>query len=370
MAAKDLIFLGLTNNADGTEFLITWGMEAAPDPGTGAFLFKRDTNIYISKADNASANSTNTVDITVKDFSFNQRSSMEVVGRQTFDATENRGVDPHISAVSPISFSFVTYINPLVDTNVTSPEEYLWVSLMGSDSLTSNPTSSTIDFANGNVKELQNLTLWFDRPNHTEGNYRLDNAVVDSADISFGLNDIAEIRWSGRALAITEDSTPPTSTDRTGESACLKNKLSTILLNVNSINYNMALIGGGIRINNNNTFYGRGELGKTTVPTGHYTGKRSISGSLNFYLKVGTDTSVDLFNELLNNAASTTFESTYLANITVNIGGATAPNIQVNVPQALLDIGQQGFSEVITVDIPFTAKEESGSYSTIIYQMP
>jgi hypothetical protein len=335
-----------------------------------AFFFKRDTNLYISKNPDATANSTNTVQLNVKDFSFNQSSQIQEVARSTLDTTEARTIAPHIASISPVNFTFTTYILPLVDTNVTSPEEYLWVSLMGADSLTSNSTSSTIDFADGNVDVLHNLTLWFDQPSQSEGNYRLDNAVVDSASISFGLGEIAEIQWSGRALSITEHSTLPSSTDRTGQTNYLKNKLSTITVNVDGVNYTLALTGGGIEINNNNEFYGRNQLGKTTTPVGSITGKRRISGNLNFYMKSGTYESVDLFNVLSINASTDTYEEMYLADIIINIGGASAPNVQLNVPQALLGLAQQNFGELISLNVPFVAKEESGEYSTVIYNMP
>jgi len=335
-----------------------------------AVFFKRDTDIYISKNPNASADATNTVQLKVRDFSYVKDSRLDAVGRNTLDPEQTRTLAPHISAVSPVRFTFVTYVLPLVDTNVTSPEEYLWVSLMGVDSLTSNSTSSTIDFANGNVATLRNLTLWFDQPNQSEGNYRLDNAVVDSADISFDINNIVEIRWSGQALSITEDNTPPTSTDRTTANNFLKNKLSTIALTMNSIAYTLALIGGTIRFSNNNIFFGRNILGKTTIPIGHFTGNRRISGSLTFYMKSGTNETVDLFNAINTNAATDTYESTHLADITINVGGATAPSLQLNIPQTLLQIPRQIFRDIISLDIQFVAKEESGNYSTVVYNMP
>jgi hypothetical protein len=335
-----------------------------------AVFLKRDTNIYISKDPNASADATNTVQLKVRDFSYSKDSRLDAVGRNTLDPTQTRTLAPYISAISPVRFTFVTYVLPLVDTNVTSPEEYLWVSLMGVDSLTSNSTSSTIDFANGNVATLRNLTLWFDQPNQSEGNYRLDNAVVDSAEISFDINSIAQIRWSGQALNITEDNTPPASTDRTTANNFLKNKLSTIALTMNSVGYILALTGGNINFSNNTIFYGRNILGKTTVPVGHYTGNRRISGSLAFYMKTGTNETVDLFNAINTNIATDTYESTHLANITINVGGSIDPSLQLNIPQTLLQIPRQVFTDVISLDIRFVAKEESGNYSTVIYNMP
>jgi hypothetical protein len=340
-----------------------------------AFYYKRSTNIYISKADNASADATNTVQLNVVDFAYNRQSVAQNVGTETINPTQKRIVAPSVEIVSPISFSFTTYMNPLVDTNVTSPEEYLWVSLVGVDlsSGSSTPTTSTFDFADGNVAELQNLTIWFDQPTESEGNYRLDNAIVDSARISFSLNEIAQIEWSGRALSITEDNTPPASTDRTGTSTCLRNKLSTISLDIESPNaasYTLALTGGQVLIENNNTFYGKQQLGKTTVPEGSYTGNRIISGDLNFYMKSGTNQTVDLFNVILNNIDADTWETDYNANITINVGGTTAPYVQLNFPRAVLEVGRQEFGELISVSIPFTAKEDNNFYSTVVYNMP
>lgn len=330
--------------------------------------FKRNTNIYISKAPNASANATNTVQLNVKDFSFNQSSRTDSVGRNTLQSLQERTVEPYLTAIFPVNFTFTTYVLSEVDTNVTSPEEYLWVSLMGSDNITSSPTQSAIDFADGNVASLAELTLWFDQPNQSEGNYRIDNAIVDNATINFNVNGIAEIQWSGRALSITEDNTPPASTDRSSITNFIKNRPSSITLNMNAISYTLALTGGSIRIDNKVQFHGRNRLGETTVPEGHYTGNREISGFLNFYMKSGTNESVDLFNTVLTNVSLNTYESTYLAAITINLGGSTNnPRLEISIPQALLGLGQQDFASVFGVSIPFIAKEELGNYSTITY---
>jgi len=336
------------------------------------FYFEHSTNIYISKAPNASANATNTVRLKVKDFSYNQSSRTVGVSRDTLNPTQERTPTPHISAINPVTFTFVTYVLPLVDTNVTSPEEYLWTSLMGADTIegspNSTPTSSTIDFADGNVAELQNLTIWFDQPLQTQGNYRLDNCIVDSADFKFDINGIAEISWSGRALSITEFNTLPSSTNRTTVTNYIKNKPSTITLNMNSINYTVALTGGNIRFDNKNTFYSRNKLGQTTVPVGHYTGNREVKGTLDFYMKSGTNKTVELFNALLNNITNTDYETTHEALITIDIGGATStPRIRFTLPQALLELPRQNFGGLYKISVPFRAKEQTGSYNTVIY---
>ena len=212
-----------------------------------SIVFKRNYNIYISKAANGSQSTGNTVQLRVKDFSFNQSANIDKVNRNPMDPTTERVTQPFVSTVAPVTFSFTTYIKPLVSTNVTSPEEYLWVSLLGSDTISNSPTNSTIDFADGNVGSLHELTLWFEDPNNSDASYRIDNAVVDSAKIDFDINDIATIEWQGRGLTLIRDSDGPSnSNDRTAVTECVKNRLSTITLGVlpGPTNYTLALTGG------------------------------------------------------------------------------------------------------------------------------
>ena len=375
--SRDLIFLGLTNNPDGTSSLLTLGLGATggtpptPSPDS-SFLFKRDTNVYISKASSSLADATNTVFLNVKDFSFNQTTRVDLVSRSTLDPNEERIVTPLVAEVSPVSFKLTTYIMPIVDTNVTSPEEYLWVSLMGSDVVTSTTSQSTIDFADGNVPELHNLTLWFDDPDKPEGSYRLDNCIVDSAKIKLNINEIAEIEWSGRALNLvgSNGSLPSAHTDRTAEVSYIKVKPSLVSLDISTESYTLALIGGEINIVNNNTFYGRTRAGETKVPTGSYTGNRVVSGSLNFYSKTGTDKSIELFKRVLDNAAGNTYETANEADITIDLAGTTTSNLQINIPRSILSLPRQNFAEVISMNVPFNAKEGAGNYCNVVYKVP
>lgn len=333
------------------------------------FFFKRNVDIYVSKGTNVTADSNNTVILSVRDFSYNRASRSELLQRNTINSTQPRVVTPFISALLPVEFSFITYISPILDTVVTSPEEYLWASLMGVDNISGDSSNSIIDFQYGNVEELQNLTLWFNTPNATSGNYRIDNAIIDKATISFDINNIAEIEWSGRALSITEDNTVPGATDRRKDIGCIRNRFSTINLTVDAINYALALIGGSVEINNNAQFYGRSKLGNIAVPTGSFTGNRVIGGDLQFYLKSGTEGSLDLFNTILSNIQNNNYEDTYSADITINIGGGQSPNISLSFPQSILELLRKDFSDVISVTVPFTVKENTGNYATVSYNI-
>ncbi len=337
-----------------------------------SIALKRSYNIYVSKSTSSPFDNSNTVQLLVRDFSFNTSSILDRASRETIDPNQERTTIPFIQSIAPVSFSFSTYILPLVDTNVTSPEEYLWTSLMGNDSIAgspnSTPTSSTIDFAEGNVGTLHELTLWFHDPNNSDVSYRINNAIIDSARISFDINGIAMIEWQGRALEMTRVSFSDTSEDRTNVTSYLKNRLSTITMELaTATTYTVALTGGSINIDNNVQFYGRSKIGQTTTPVGHYTGNRDITGNLNFYLKAGTNFSADLYETLLINSDSTIYESQYSANITINIGGTTTPYIEINVPRAILEIPRLRFDETVSMDVPFTAKEGTGNYSTITY---
>ena len=217
---------------------------------------------------------------------------------------------------------------------------------------------------------MPELTIWF-RDDATTQNYRLNNAIIDRANIKFDINGIAEVQWEGRALSMENDDVEPLHTDRLNKTSYLKNKLSTISLTANSTSYNLALTGGSIEINNNNTIYGRTKLGEVTVPVGHYTGNRTFTGTLNFYRKSGVNESGVLFTNLLSNITSTTYETDFDANITINIGGTTSPEyVTINVPRAIMEVPRQQFGDVATIALNFIAQEGTGNYSTVTYNIP
>jgi hypothetical protein len=333
-----------------------------------AFYYKNSTDVYVSYASSASgANASNTNKLNVIDFSFNKSSSSINVGRNTLNPSQDRGVAPYVSVVTPVSFSITTYVNPVVDTNVTSPEEYLLFGLNGVTTISSqSPTGRTIDFGDGyNVGELLNLIIWFIQPGKSEGNYRLDGAVIDSATFDIDIDNIAKVTFNGRALSITEDNTAPTATDRTGvgSESYIKTKSATVDIWYNNYveNPTMILMGGRITINNNNIFYGRNKLGEITVPEGSYTGNREISGELQVYLKDGTDESVDFYNYIINNIESNNWESEAVRPglIYVQLAGNEHPSCTISMEDAILDFPRIQFNNVFSMNIPFTVYEPS-----------
>lgn len=330
-------------------------------------LLKRNANIYVSTGTNITADSSNTDLIRVSDFSFNREVFAQDVSRDTLDVNQERSVKTFIEAVAPVNFSFKTYITPYLDSFTTSVEEKLWIGLLGVASQSPTGSNVTYSFSASNKQRLDELTIWVHYPNETFGSYRLENCVIDSATISFDLNSIAEIEWQGRALNLTGDSTPPTYTDRSIYAGCLKNKFSTIALNMNTVDFTLALTGGYITIDNNNIFYGRKKLGQSTSPEGHYSGNRTIKGELNFYSRSGTARSGSLLNTIYGTMATASYEATYLTTITINIGGINYPRATINIPSALIDNNSQEFGDIITTKFAFTAQETNGNYVSVVY---
>lgn len=381
MSTENLLLLGLHNEPVGVEFLITLGLDAdgtPPAPVTpGTVLFKRNANIYVSKeTEFVSMNSTNTTFFNVKDFSFNQRGIISEASRNTLDPNETRGINPYLAELLPAEFSFTTYIQPILDTVVTSPDEHLWVSLMGLDSISAGSLNYSVNFVDGNVPTLHNLTFYVDQPDHPVGGFVIQNAVIDSATISLDINQIASINWTGRGIAL-ENSTgviPITFTDRTNVQTYIKNKPTTLTLTTATDIYNLALIGGSVTIQNNNVFYGRNILGETKQYTGSYTGKRIISGNLKVYAKAGSsqdaDDSINLLQRLLTSAQTgTTYEQDAQTNIRIIVAGSGSENMQIDIPKSILHVPTQQFNDILGVDIPFTAKETTNQYCSITYNI-
>jgi len=329
-----------------------------------SFYFKNDTNIYISTAATiGAATSGNTNKIKIKDLSFNQDSTSVDISRKTVKTDSIRASKFVVEDIKEVSFSFTTYLQPFLITTVRVPDEYLWLSLMGSNTINRGASLSSISFANGNVASLLPLIIWIENA----GTYiRLDSAVITEADISLNIESLGTVEWKGTALAIdTEASAPAAYTDRSTRTEFLKTKLSVLDLTVGTIQYDVALTGGTIKITNDVDFYGRKPLGEVGTIVGHQTKNRKIEGTLELYLKSITTGSLELYTDILNNISSSTYEADQYAVLDIQIGGITAPYINFSIPKASIDIPQIGFDDVFTISVPFAADETSDNYCVI-----
>jgi len=252
----------------------------------------RNTKLYVSNADVldsngvpllGSVNNTNTWEIKVLDgYNFSQATSTEDISINEAGTTPIRGQKTYNTAQDPVDVSVTTYIRPYDDfTNsvVDAPEKILWASLAGSlasgaavdanGNFSSAVTGSAIlqrdvgtqttadgmliDFEESDSNELAKLTFWFQLEKST---YRVDNVNISTAEISFAIEDIAQIAWSGKGTKVTELSsadhttigawvagTAYTPTPATTANSFLRNKLSTMTLSNNNISTTTLAVG-------------------------------------------------------------------------------------------------------------------------------
>lgn len=233
--------------------------------------------------------------------------------------------------------------------------------------------------------------------------YVIDNCVLDQATIDFGLDAIATIAWTARgstlrSAAITATSTPvsgaitlsgtiadPVTSTQTTIGATqaakaknttapfLANKLSSVTLQAytsspsyasggtpSGTSYNLALTGGSITLSNNVTYLTPANLGVVNKPFTYFTGTRAISGTINCYLKTGTNNSADLINTMLANSSSD-IEPDF--KLVLHIGGSStsATRVTLNIPAAVLSIPTINTEQVVSQTINFTAQGTGAS---------
>ena len=352
---------------------------------------------------------TDTFEIQVLDgLSFSQNTTTETIALNEAGGTPNRGQRNFNTALEPVDFSFSTYIRPrdaqsaAGTRQVTAEERHLWnamfsqVALSGSYNATgstawtdstsgaSTSTYAAITLANSNKNQLLpfGMIICLD-----DATFVIDNCVMDSATMDIGLDTIAMIQWAGKASAIRQfaktnlaDNTGLKKTVATSsgdspfigeavlkdtQAAYLANKLSTITLYKDISGsttgpYDIALTGGNVTISNNVTYLTPSNLGVVNQPITYFTGTRSVTGSVNAYLRTGTLSATALYNALIT-ASSSDVNPAY--NLKMSIGGtATAlTRVDLIMPAVVLQIPTIATEQIISTTIGFTAQ---GSAST------
>lgn len=231
------------------------------------------------------------------------------------------------------------------------------------------PVATTYSIATtggSNLNQLQKFGIIFVVDNAV---YVIDNCAMNQATIDFGLDAIAMVAWTGQGTKLTQSTviTPATlaagSTPKNIDAQFITNKLSTVTLSlVNAIgaatagtNYAVALTGGSITINNNITYITPANIGVVNVPATYYTGTRSITGTVNAYLKtgVGEQSTGQLLADMLA-AASATVEP--MATMSIAVGGGTnATKVVLDMPAISMTIPSIDVQQVVSTAINFTA---------------
>ena len=229
------------------------------------------------------------------------------------------------------------------------------------------PVATTYSIATvggSNVNQLQKFGLMFAVDNVV---YQVDNCAMNQAMIDFGLDAIATVAWTGQATALTQSAVTLAtlaagSTAKQTAAPFITNKLSTVsLTTLNKLGstatatYGIALTGGSITINNNITYITPANLGIVNVPAVYYTGTRSITGTLNAYLKTGSGVggTGQLLADMLG-AASSAVQP--MASLNIAVGGSSnATRVVLDMPAVTFGIPSVDVQQVVSTAINFTA---------------
>ena len=168
----------------------------------------------------------------------------------------------------------------------------------------------------------------------------------------------------------------PTVTINEGTSATnnfIRNRLTTLTTTGNTAegsivgSYTLTLTGGSLNFENNITYLTPETLGIVNQPIGHVTGTRNIGGSFTCYLSNSAAGSADLFEDLIESTDVVTNDF----NLVFDIGGTSAPTMQVTLPTCHLEVPTHSIEDVISLEVNFHALPttiNSADEATIVYK--
>lgn len=355
---------------------------AVGDPN---LYFSRDTKVYLVQG-------TNIWEIPVLNgFTFTQgTNTSEITLAEMSDSTgvSRRGRQMFNDSLAPADWSFDTYVRPFSDgTRIRAVEEALWANFIANNSFTAatpawtsgvtyGASSTEFDFAASNRTTLGTFDLYFVLGAGKAANanfgasevttiYRVQNASVNEVSISFDIDGIATLSWSGNGATLREvASFDATAALRAGVDATnnfIRNRLTQLILSSSvsggAKNYLVTLTGGTVTFTNNLTYLTPEVLGKVNVPLGHVTGTRSIGGSFTCYLDERTNGSIDLVEDLQNatNKTQNAFAMDFFIGGKAAGDAPIAPGLQFKIPAAHLTIPAIDTGDVISMSVDFSA---------------
>jgi hypothetical protein len=338
--------------------------------------FSRDTEVFVKIGSNI-------WEIPVLDgFSFSQATNTsEITLNEMADSSGNsrRGRQMFTDSYAPAEWSFSTYARPFASAgsgagaaddaaNHHAVEEVLWAMMVGDAAyasstftgFTADTTDLDIVFTNSNKTTLGTADIFFvmgGAGSGTKTAYKIEGCVVNEASIDFDIDGIATINWSGFGKIITED-TAPTATvyeGITSTSNFIRNRLTDLEISSTSpgtVTYDLVLTGGNITISNNITFLTPETLGVVNQPLGHVTGTRSVGGNFTCYLNAESNSSADLFENIIE--GTTTITNNF--DLVFNIGGGSGtPRVEMSMTSCHLEVPAHSIDDVISLETNFHA---------------
>ena len=324
----------------------------------------------------------NTREIQVLDgFSFSQNTTSETVTLNEAGATPVRGQRSFNTALDPADFTFTTYMRPQdAGTTITCEESVLWNAMFSDKPIgdaaaawTDGATSATAVLTNSNKHQLHPFGLVIVVDDTT---FIIDNCVLNTATIDFGLDAIASVQWAGQGGVLRQITSPTitasanlvtggtlggtlqgTFLQKVTTCPYIANKLSVVTLDEDigsgGTAYNVALTGGSLTISNNVTYLTPANLATVNKPVTYFTSTRAISGSLNAYLRTGAGNTAVLMQSMLNNSGTAVNPAFYM---NISIGGTGTTKVDFTMPAVVLTIPTVNAEQVVSTTINFTAQ--------------
>lgn len=368
-------------------------------------FFSRDTKVYVAPLNASGAEVAGAIwEIPVLDgFSFSQATNSSEITLNEMEASgggSRRGRKMFNDSYAPAEWSFSTYARPFksaayaaggADNQVAhhAVEEALWAMMVGNagagytvpsasqvsvwaQGLTQDGTDLEIDFNDSNTSTLGTANIYFvlGKTGETATTYKIANCCMNEASIDFDIDGIATIAWSGMGTIITEASAPTATRYEaiTSTTNFIRNRLTQLVMTTaddhllssgesadgdsDAETYNMTLTGGNITISNNMTFLTPETLGVVNQPLGHVTGTRTVGGSFTCYLNSATDSSMDLFERIIEDTDTITNKF----DLNFKVGGASAtPRIEFNMAACHLEVPTHSIDDVISLEVNFHA---------------
>jgi hypothetical protein len=354
-------------------------------------FFSRDSKVFVAPLA-ANGTEAGVWEIPVLDgFSFSQATNTSEVTLNEMSAdtagTSRRGRKMFTDSYAPAEWSFSTYARPFksaggtpaagngladaTEDNHHAVEEVLWAMTVGNaiqtahafQGFTLGTDDLDITFANSNKTTLGKANIYFvlgGTTGEVTTVYKLENCCVNEAGIDFDIDGITTINWSGMGTIITEITTAPTRTRYEGAAATdtgnfIRNRLTNLVASSTSPTsvsaYNLTLTGGSITISNNMTFLTPETLGVVNQPLDHVTGARTVSGSFTCYLNSASDSSMDLFENIIEGTTTVTNDF----DLKFQIGGTAAPRMEMHMANCHLEVPSHSIDDVISLEVNFHA---------------
>ena len=311
-------------------------------------------------------------------FSFSQNTTSETITLNEAGATPVRGQRSFNTALDPVDFSFTTYMRPAdTGTNISCEEAVLWNAMFSAKEIgdaaaawTDGSTKADCVVTNSDKHQLLPFGMIIVVDATT---FVIDNCVLNTATIDFGLDAIASVQWAGQGGVLRQITNPTIGSGAltgslTGNflvknttAPYIANKLSVVTLDEGiaegGTSYTVPITGGTLTISNNVTYLTPANLATVNKPVTYFTSTRSITGSLNAYLRTGTGSSplftADLMNSMLTNSATAISPAFYMK---ISVGGTGSTKVDFTMPGVVLTIPTVNAEQVVSTTINFTAQ--------------